>query len=168
MKVKIQKTSDNASRIDGGKLSKEERAELADIIRKKKDRRTEKHLLRDELLSFQARLLSYLHNEKEHKSVGGFVAEYIAITRMKKTDLSRQLDIHNTKLSNLLKDRVKLNPFLAYKLEAHSAMIAGTAMIGAIYWIKLQQKEELFQVVNESSLKYDAYQAVKAGIKKPH
>ena len=159
--------NEQVNQIDGGNLSDKERKDLAGFIVKAKKGRTPKQIKRDQLLSFQVEMLDYLENKDNLIPVGNFLADYIKITGVKKSKFAKDIDIHTTKLSNLLKDRVMVNALIAYKLEAHSKLVFGVgAAIKAMYWMMLKQKNELAQFTNKLDLKQSAYDTVKQSLLK--
>lgn len=148
---------DKLSHIASHIPTEEEENKLINFIQQKKNERSESELQRDRIISFRMNLLSYLENDNEQKTVGYFLIEYLKAINIKKRDFAQQLNIHYTKLSNILHDRVNINNEIAFKLEVHSK-------ISAYYWIKIKQKQELYALLQTKELKQKAYQNVYSSV----
>ncbi|WP_231512833.1 hypothetical protein [Aureispira sp. CCB-QB1] len=147
------------------KFSDEEIAESmlipADLTEEEKEKATEKLLafrfkllqeqsekerIYSDLLRFKYQMEDYIENSIyiDGKSFGKHLEEYTRILNRTKKKLSEDLDIHYTRLSQIINDKKEPNIELTYRLEKHSGNL-----IPAVYWWKLIIKKQ------EASIKKD-------------
>lgn len=105
--------------------------------------RTEKQRILSDLMRFRFQLENYIKNEEyvEEKSFGKQLEEYTRILKRTKKALSKDLDIHYTKLSRIINNREEPNMVLIYRLEQHSG-----SLISALIWWKLIIKKQEYQI----------------------
>jgi len=87
---------------------------------------------------------------------GYFLEQYLELTNRKKKEFARDIQIHETLLSNILKNRREPNDSFMIRLELHSKNI-----IPAIDWFKLLEKEKAHQINTDKSLRDKERQFVK-------
>ena len=92
-------------------------------------------------------------------TIADALRRYLTAMEITQAQLARELEIHVTKLSNILNGRVKINAALAYRLEAHSGLEASV-------WIQLQQREELACIMADKQLRKTNMQLVRNNLKK--
>ncbi|MCH2450247.1 MAG: helix-turn-helix domain-containing protein [Gracilimonas sp.] len=74
-----------------------------------------------------------------HKTFGSFLLEYIKALGRSRKEISKELDLHYTKLSRIINDREEPSIELCYRLEKHSG-----ELINVLNWWQLIKKKEEF------------------------
>jgi plasmid maintenance system antidote protein VapI len=79
---------------------------------------------------------------------GYFLDQYLQIMGKKKKDFASEINIHQTQLSSILKNRRDPGETMMIRLEIHSGNT-----IPAIDWFKLQELEKEYQIRTDSGLR---------------
>lgn len=136
------------------KLSQKQRKEadrqLAEYRAKRRAKMTEEEKLHVKLLQLKFRLEDYVKGDQYNPqfTFGYFLEQYLQLTNRKKKEFARDIQIHETLLSNILKNRREPNDSIMIRLELHS-----NNMIPAIDWFKLLEKEKGHQIKTDASLR---------------
>lgn len=95
----------------------------------------ERVLLR--LMQLRYKLENYIQREPydSRYQFSYFLGEYLAIVEKKRRDFAKDIDIHETLLSQLMNNRREPNESIMIRLEIHSNNV-----ISAIHWLKLVEK----------------------------
>lgn len=128
-------------------------------IRKKALRETTaKQKLTSRLLQLKFELEDYLNSEYYDPkcSFSYFLKEYLKIIDRKKKDFAGEIHIHQTKLSQLLNDRVDPNESFVVRLEIHSG-----GLLPAIYWYKLVERKKENELISDKRLRTQERKFVK-------
>ena len=132
-------------------LTKEEKVQSEIEIREYRMRKLRNMTDEDRILSDVMRLKfqieDYVKKGKfsPDKTFGKFLEEYIRIVKKKRTEISKDLAIHYTKLSRIVNDKEEPNVELTYRLEKHSGYL-----INAKSWWKLIIKKQEFVITEDS------------------
>ncbi|GAA3968003.1 hypothetical protein [Mucilaginibacter dorajii] len=110
---------------------------------------------KDEQQLFQLRKLrvqleEYINTDQfqPEKNFGFFLGQYIKAAKRKQVEFAKDVDIHRTTVTNLLKHRKKPNDSLMIRLEIHSGNT-----IPAIDWFKLHEMEKGYEIRTSKSLR---------------
>ena len=124
--------------------------QLAGHRAKRRAEMTEAEKLNLKLLQLKFRIEDYINGEeyKPQFTFGYFLEQYLQITNLKKKEFAMDIQIHETQLSQVLKNRREPNDSMMIRLELHSNNI-----IPAIDWFKLLEKEKGHQIKTDISLR---------------
>lgn len=111
------------------------------------------------MVGWEINPLQGVPHEPLNLTIADALRRYLTAMEITQAQLARELEIHVTKLSNILNGRVKINAALAYRLEAHSGLEASV-------WIQLQQREELARIMADKQLRKTNMQLVRNNLKK--
>lgn len=136
------------------KLTAEQREDAARQLAEYRQRRragmtgTEK--LNAQLQQLKFRLEDYIKNEAYNPqfTFGYFLEQYLRLTNRKKKEFAADIQIHETQLSQVLKNRREPSESMMIRLELHS-----NNAIPAIDWFKLLEKEKGHQIKTDRSLR---------------
>ncbi len=116
------------------------------------------------LLSIKYQIKAYVESSyfEASKSFAVVLQSYLELVNRKQKEFAQDIDLHPSRLNRILKGKEKIGKKIAYRLEEHSG-----AIIPAIYWWKLMQKDVEQEIRTEVELresekkrvKYIAYQA---------
>jgi len=136
------------------KLNAKQRQEadkhLAAHREKRRAEMTEAEKLNIKLIQLKFQLEDYVKQEEYNPqfSFGYFLEQYLLLTNRKKKEFAHDIQIHETQLSQILKNRREPNESIMIRLELHSNNI-----IPAIDWFKLLEKEKGHQLKTNRSLR---------------
>jgi len=140
------------------KQKQEADRQLAEHRTKRRAEMTEEEKQHFKLLQLKFRLEDYVKGDDYNPqyTFGYFLEQYLELTNRKKKEFARDIQIHETLLSNILKNRREPNDSFMIRLELHSKNI-----IPAIDWFKLLEKEKAHQINTDKSLRDKERQFVK-------
>lgn len=136
------------------KLTAKQRMEadkqLAEHRAQRRAEMTEAEKLNIKLLQLKFRLEDYIKGDQYNPqyTFGYFLEQYLQLTNRKKKEFAKDIQIHETQLSQMLKDRRDPNDSIMIRLELHS-----NNTIPAIDWFKLLEKEKGHQLKTDRSLR---------------
>ena len=152
---KLRKKYSNKEIVDSmlipADLTKEEKIQSEKEIREYRMEKLRNMTNQDRILSDVMRLKFQIEHyiEKDEfsfdKTFGKYLEEYIRILKKSRTEISKDLAIHYTKLSRIINDKEEPNVELAYRLEKHSGNL-----ISARSWWKLIIKKQEFIIVKDT------------------
>lgn len=128
-------------------LSEEERhaanLEIREVRLQKLREMTAQQRLHSELLRLKFQMEDYFQRDTydEMHSFPVYLKAYITILNKKQKDFAEEVDLHQTKLNQLLTGKTAANFSLFYRLEKHSGGI-----LKANYWWKLCAKKIEFDL----------------------
>ena len=123
--------------------------QLAEHREKQRSAMTEPKKLYLRLLQLRYDLENYVKEDYNPQfTTGYFLERYLKVINKKKKDFALDIQIHETLLSQLLKDRREPNYSFLIRLELHSNNI-----IPAITWFKVIEKEKEHLLVTDQSLR---------------
>lgn len=122
---------------------------------------TEKEKLISRLLQLKFQLEDYISSEEYNpmRSFSYFLKEYLKTIDRKKKEFANEIHVHETRLSQILNDRVEPNDKFIIRLEIHSGNL-----FPAIYWYKLIERKKEFEITSDKSLRTQEKKFVKNGI----
>ncbi|MBC7865704.1 MAG: hypothetical protein IAF38_22205 [Bacteroidia bacterium] len=111
---------------------------------------TNKQLLLSRLLQLKYQIEDYLKEPSynEDYSFSTVLKRYLDIIGRKKKDFAKEIDVHETKLSQILTNRVEPNEKMMIRLELHSSNL-----FPAMYWFKLLEKKREFELVHDNAIR---------------
>lgn len=111
--------------------------ELVEIRRKRQSQMSDNEKLLFRLMQLRYKLENYLEYEafNPEYSFSYFLREYLRIIDRKDKDFAREINIHHTRLSQLMNNRREPNEDIIIRLEIHSDKV-----LPAIHWFKLVEK----------------------------
>ncbi|MEZ2338769.1 hypothetical protein AB6735_24175 [Mucilaginibacter sp. RCC_168] len=124
--------------------------ELAAHRKKRQESMSSDDKLRYQLMQLKFKLENYIkkgHFEPTHH-FGYYLDQYLRVTGRKKKEFAVDIQIHQTQLSNIIKNRREPNESLMIRLELHSRN-----MIPAIDWFKLHEMEKGYQIKTDRNLR---------------
>jgi DNA-binding transcriptional regulator YdaS (Cro superfamily) len=132
------------------KQQREADVQLAKHRAKRRAEMTDTEKLNLRLLQLKFRLEDYITGEQYNPeyTFGYFLEQYLQLTNRKKKEFAEDIQIHETQLSQMLKDRREPNNSVMVRLELHSNNI-----IPAVSWFKLLEKEKAYQLKTDKSLR---------------
>jgi plasmid maintenance system antidote protein VapI len=132
------------------KQQREADVQLAEHRAKRRAEMTEAEKLNLRLLQLKFRLEDYITGEQYNPeyTFGYFLEQYLQLTNRKKKEFAEDIQIHDTQLSQMLKDRREPNNSIMVRLELHS-----NNTIPAVSWFKLLEKEKAYQLKTDKSLR---------------
>jgi hypothetical protein len=103
-----------------------------------------------DILRLKFQIEEYLKNGfyNQTYSFAAFLQEYIRIVSKKQIEFAFEINLHPTKLSSILTNKIDPNIALIYRLEKHSNDI-----IPAILWWRLWIKKIENKIVNDTEMK---------------
>jgi transcriptional regulator with XRE-family HTH domain len=109
------------------------------------------------LLQLKFRLVDYIGSESYNPlfTFGYFLEQYLQLINRKKKDFAGDIQIHESQLSQILKNRREPSESVLIRLELHS-----NNTIPAIDWFKLLEKEKGYQLKTNRSLREKEMQYV--------
>jgi len=123
-------------------LSKEEKEaatrELAKARSRNRLKMSDRQKLLLRLMQLRYRLENYIQREAYDSKYqfSYFLNQYLSIVDKRRKEFAKDIDIHETFLSQLMNNRREPNESIMVRLEIHSNNI-----IPAIHWLKLVEKE---------------------------
>ncbi|MCO5950711.1 hypothetical protein [Mucilaginibacter flavidus] len=132
------------------KQQREASEQLAKHRAKRRAEMTEAEKLNLRLLQLKFRLEDYITGDQYNPeyTFGYFLEQYLQLANRKKKEFAGDIQIHETQLSQMLKDRREPNNSVMVRLELHSNNI-----IPAVSWFKLLEKEKAYQLKTDKSLR---------------
>ncbi len=132
------------------KQREEAARELAEHREKRRAEMTEAEKLNIKLLQLKFRLEDYIKSDgyDPRFTFGYFLEEYLRLTNRKKKEFAGDIQIHETQLSQMLKNRRDPSESMMVRLELHSNNV-----IPAVDWFKLLEKEKEYQIRTDSALR---------------
>ncbi len=133
-------------------LTAEEKAkadiELKDLRMSRLKQMIDKQKLYADLLRLKFKMEDCIHHENEDTlfSFGVFLQEYLHILNKKQIDFANEINLHPTKLNQIINDKTNPNIALAYRLEKHSG-----GFITALLWWRLAAKKIELNILNDYS-----------------
>jgi plasmid maintenance system antidote protein VapI len=130
---------------------KRKASELLKIARRNSQGQiTEEEKLSAELLQLRFQLEDYINNQEFllNRRFGYFLKIYLQILKKKRIDFAREIDIHETLLSQLINSRRRPNENIMIRLELHS-----NKCIPADYWFRLVEKERIHEIKTNKRLR---------------
>jgi hypothetical protein len=121
------------------KQKQEAQRQLAEHRAKRKAEMTGEEKLQLELMQLKFRLEDYIKGDQYDPefTFGYFLEQYLQLNKKKKKEFARDIQIHETLLSQIIKNRREPNNSFIIRLELHS-----NNAIPAIDWLKLIEKEK--------------------------
>jgi plasmid maintenance system antidote protein VapI len=106
--------------------------------------------LKVKLMQLKLRLENYIYSDQYDPkcTFGNFLSQYLLIVNKKHKDFADDIKIHETLLSNIIKNRREPSQFIFIRLELHS-----NNTIPALYWYKLIEKETEHQLKTDAALR---------------
>jgi hypothetical protein len=123
---------------------------LAEHRAKRRAEMTVEEELHFQLLKLKFQLEDYI-NESPYNpefTFGYFLEQYLRLSNRKKKDFANDIQIHETLLSSLLKNRREPNESIMIRLELHS-----NNAIPAIDWFRLIEKGKEHQISTNKALR---------------
>ena len=119
---------------------------------------TEEDRIISDVMRLKFQIENYLVAEKfsSEKTFGKYLKEYIRILKKSRTEISKDLSIHYTKLSRIINDKEEPNVELSYRLEKHSGNL-----ISAKSWWKLIIKKQEFKIEQDEKTRKSEHKKVK-------
>lgn len=119
---------------------------------------TSEELLFSQLMQLRIRLEMYLDSPDfdSRTSFSYFLAAYLRVLRIRKKDFADDISIHETRLSQLLSEKVEPNEKLMLRLEIHS-----NNLFPALYWMRLQEKKRMHELTLNKQLRKQEARFVK-------
>ncbi len=132
------------------KQRKEADRQLSEHRAMRRTEMTEEEKLHFKLFRLKFQLEDYLKEDQYNPqfTFGYFLEQYLQLTNRKKKEFAGDIQIHETLLSSILKNRREPNESFMIRLELHS-----NNMIPAIDWFKLLEKEKGHQINTNRSLR---------------
>lgn len=162
----LQKNYSNAeiaeSYIFPNDLTNEERKKAKKQFRDFRDKsdlqQSKEEKLIVDLLQFKFMMEDYINSGKynEEMKLGYFLREYIHKLDLKQKDFAEDIGIKPVELSHYLSGRRKPNEELMIRLEIHS-----NKNIPAIYWYKILEKENEYEIIYDTQLRLKEQKKVK-------
>ncbi|MDQ3110146.1 MAG: hypothetical protein M3R17_09640 [Bacteroidota bacterium] len=107
-------------------------------------------------LKFQIEDYIYSSHYSPMRSFSYFLKEYLKTIDRKKKDFANEIQVHETKLSQVLNDRVEPNDKFIIRLEIHSRN-----MFPAVYWFKLLEKKKEHMLLSDKKMRIEERKHVK-------
>ena len=129
------------------KLTKAEKKEadeqLAKARNENRDLATKKDYLAANLLQLKFQMEDYVKSEQydPNRRFGDFVKAYLLILDKKRNQFAKEINIHETLISQLINNHREPNESIMIRLELHS-----NNSIPAHYWYMLVQKDRIHQL----------------------
>lgn len=122
--------------------------QLAAIRKKRLAQRSEQDKLYGQLLQLKILIEDYIRQDEfdPEKNFAYFLKSYIALQRKKKHEVAHELDIHKTKLSQLLSGHREPSEDIFIRLEYHS-----NRFISARDWFRLSMKQQEYAIMTDTS-----------------
>ena len=132
------------------KQQKEADRELIEARKRSQSKLTEEQKLYAGLLQLRFKLEDYLNEARYDPSLtfGYFLELYLKLTHKKNKEFAKEIQVHETLLSHLIKNRREPSYSIMIRLELHSNKI-----IPAIDWYKLAEKEKEHQIRTDKSIR---------------
>jgi hypothetical protein len=132
------------------KQKKEADKQLAEHRAKRRESMTEEEKLRFNLLKLKLQLEDYIKADyyEPEFTFGYFLEQYLQLINRKKKEFAGDIQIHETLLSSILKNRREPNESVMIRLELHS-----NNTIPAIDWFKLLEKGKEHQISTNKALR---------------
>jgi hypothetical protein len=132
------------------KQKKEADRQLAEHREKRRLEMTEDERLRFKLLQLKNQLEDYIKADQYNPqfTFGYFLEQYLQLTNKKKKEFAKDIQIHETLLSQIIKNRREPSNSIMIRLELHS-----NNTIPAIDWFRLLEKEKGHQISTNRSLR---------------
>jgi DNA-binding transcriptional regulator YdaS (Cro superfamily) len=159
--MSIEKTSPNYSAEELAEayvfpvqLTAKQRAEavsqLAEHRAKRRAEMSEADKLRGKLALLKFRLEDYISGDQYNPefTFGYFLEQYLELIGRKKKEFALEINIHETQLSQMLKNRREPNESVMIRLELHS-----NNLIPAIDWFRLIEKEKAHYIETNELLR---------------
>lgn len=143
--------------LSKAEMQKEDAAFLADR-KKRLLEMTENQKMMSRLLQLKFQLEDYIKSGEYNplRSFSYFLSEYLKTIDRRKKDFAREIQIHETKLSQVLNDRVEPNDRLIIRLEIHSQN-----MFPAIYWLKLIERKKEHDLMSNKKIRTEEQKHVR-------
>lgn len=135
-------------------LSQEEKKiadrELAEARHRKRVNMTEQERLLLRLMQLRYRLENYIQREPYDSKYrfSYFLNQYLGIVDKRRKEFAKDIDIHETLLSQLMNNRREPNESIMVRLEIHSSNV-----IPAIHWLKLVEKSREHYIRTNTNLR---------------
>ncbi|HET8864619.1 MAG TPA: hypothetical protein VFM80_02905 [Gracilimonas sp.] len=109
------------------------------------------------VISLKFQIVKYVKEQSFsfQKTFGSFLLEYIQALGRSRKEISKDLDLHYTKLSRIINDREEPSIELCYRLEKHSG-----GLINVFNWWQLIKKKEEFILSQDIELKREEQKKV--------
>jgi plasmid maintenance system antidote protein VapI len=109
------------------------------------------------IISLKFQIVEYVKEQSFsfQKTFGSFLLEYIEALGRSRKEISKELDLHYTKLSRIINDREEPSIELCYRLEKHSG-----ELINVLNWWQLIKKKEEFILSQNIELKREEQKKV--------
>ncbi|MCU0434672.1 MAG: hypothetical protein MUC87_14550 [Bacteroidia bacterium] len=120
------------------------------LRKKKMIEATDTQRLISRLLQLRYHIEDYInaHEFTPDKSFTFFLNEYLRTIDKKKKDFAQEIQIHETKLSQIINGRVEPNDKFIIRLEIHSQN-----MFPALFWFKLIRMEQEYDLENNKEIR---------------
>lgn len=114
-----------------------------------------------ELIRLKYQIENYLKYGKyeDQYNFGAFLRKYLVVVDRKQNVFAREIDLHPSKLNQLLNDKVYVNVSMAYRLEKHPGGI-----ISATDWWNLHTKKIEAGILHDQNARLAEEKRVKHGL----
>lgn len=132
------------------KQKKEAAEQLAAARKKSKAEMTEETKMSLQLYHLRFRIENYLESKEFNSELtfGSFLKKYIELLDKKRKEFAEEISIDETMLSQLINNHRFPPDYIAIRLELHSDNI-----IPASYWIRLVDKQRLYEITTDKELR---------------
>jgi plasmid maintenance system antidote protein VapI len=136
--------------------------QLAIIRQQRLAEQSEQEKLYGQLLQLKIQIEDYIKQDAfdPKKDFAYFLKAYIELLHKKKIEVASELDIHKTKLSQLLSGHREPSEDIFIRLEFHS-----NQFISARNWFRLSVKQQEYTIMTNSSLRNKEKKHVKGHLK---
>lgn len=141
----------------GEKEQKLAQEEFVAMRLKKRETISDQDRLLSGLLSLKYQIKAYIRKNSFDVSIsfGKTLSQYLSIIGRKQKEFAKDINIHPSRLSRILKGKEKIGKKVAYRLERHSG-----DLIPALYWWKLMQKEVEQEMLSDTQIKQEEQKQV--------
>ena len=124
--------------------------QLAEHRAKRRAGMTTEEKLLSKLMQLKFRLEDYIKGDQYNPefTFGYFLEQYLQLSNKKKKEFAADIQIHETLLSQIIKNRREANNSFIIRLELHSNNV-----IPAIDWFKLIEKEKEYTIRTDNTLR---------------
>lgn len=136
--------------------------ELNNIRKQRSADRSDQGKLYGQLLQLKILIEDYVNQDNldPEKDFAYFLKSYIDIQHKRKNDIAYELDIHKSKLSQLLSGNRAPSEDIFVRLEFHS-----NRFISARNWLRLSIKQQEYSIMTNSSMRNEQKKHLKGHLK---
>jgi hypothetical protein len=132
------------------KLTAKQQQEASRQLVERRAAMTSEEKLQLDLMRLKLRLEDYITGDTYNPefTFGYFLEQYLLLINKKKKEFAKEIQIHETVLSNMINKRREPNEAIIIRLELHS-----NNAIPAIDWFKLVEKEKEHIILTDTTLR---------------